>query len=118
MRAVLARRRGDLAVVLENVHDAHNASAVLRSCDAFGVGAVALCYSNEVFPEISSGVAAKVQKWLQIERYRSAAACVEALRARSLRIYATALDGAARDYLELDWTQPAAIVLGNDQRGC
>lgn len=105
-------------MVLENIHDAHNASAVLRSCDAFGVGAVALCYTNEEFPIISSGAAASVQKWLQIERYGSAAECAAALRARALRIYATELGGEPRDYLEIDWAAPAAIVLGNEHRGC
>ena len=118
MREVLARRRDDLVVVLENVHDAHNASAVLRSCDAFGVGAVALCYTDEAFPEISSGVAAKVQKWLQIERYGSVAECVAALRVRGLRIYATELGGEPIDYLDMDWAGPSAIVLGNEHRGC
>lgn len=118
MREVLARRQDDLVIVLENIHDAHNASAVLRSCDAFGVGAVALCYTDQVFPKISSGAAANVQKWLQIERYESAAECVAALRERSLRIYATELDGEPLDYLDVDWRGPSAIVLGNEHRGC
>ncbi len=118
MREVLARRRDDLVVVLENIHDAHNASAVLRSCDAFGVGAIALCYTDEEFPKISSGVAANVQKWLQLERYGSVKECVAALRARQLRIHATELGGEPTNYLEVDWTQPAAIVLGNEHRGC
>ena len=118
MREVLARRQDDLVIVLENIHDAHNASAILRSCDAFGVGAVALCYTDQVFPTISSGAAANVQKWLQIEHYESVAECVAALRERSLRIYATELDGEPLDYLEVDWRGPAAIVLGNEHRGC
>ena len=118
MREVLARRHDDLVVVIENVHDAHNASAVLRSCDAFGVGAVALCYTQEAFPKISSGAAANVQRWLQIERYGSVEECVASLRERSLPIYATELGGEPRDYLDVDWTEPAAIVLGNERRGC
>ena len=118
MRDVLTRRHDDLVVVLENVHDAHNASAVLRSCDAFGVGAVALCYTQEEFPKISSGVAANVQRWLQIERYGSVEECVASLRRRSLPIYATELGGEPQDYLDVDWTAPAAIVLGNERRGC
>lgn len=118
MREVLARRQDDLVIVLENIHDAHNASAVLRSCDAFGVGAVALCYTDQTFPKISSGAAANVQKWLQIEHYDSVAECVAALRERSLRIYATELDGEPLDYLDISWREPAAIVLGNEHRGC
>ena len=118
MREVLGRRWDDLAVVIENVHDAHNASAILRSCDAFGAGRVVLCYTDEEFPKISGGVAGKVQKWLEIEQSGSAAECVAGLRARGLRVYATCLDEDARDYVELDWRGPAAIVLGNEHRGC
>ena len=118
MREVLGRRWDDLAVVIENVHDAHNASAILRSCDAFGAGRVVLCYTVEEFPEISGGAAAKAQKWLEIERSGSAADCVAGLRERGLRVYATCLDGDARDYTEVDWTEGSAIVLGNEHRGC
>ena len=92
MREVLERRHDDLVVVLENIHDAHNASAILRSCDAFGVGRIALVYNNQEFPEISGGVAAKVEKWLQIDRYESAEECVSELRSEGIRVYATAAD--------------------------
>ena len=118
MREVLSRRWDDLAVVIENVHDAHNASAILRSCDAFGAGRVGLCYTDEEFPKISGGVAAKVQKWLEIERYGSAVECVKALHARGLAVYATCLEEGARDYVEVDWRRPSAVVLGNEHRGC
>ena len=118
MRAVLERRHDDLVVVLENIHDAHNASAILRSCDAFGVGRVALVYTNQVFPEISGGVAAKVEKWLQIDRYESAEECVSALKSEGIRVYATQLTESAEDYLSVDFRGPSAIVLGNEHAGC
>ena len=118
MREVLQRRHDDLVVVLENIHDAHNASAILRSCDAFGVGRIALVYTNQVFPEISTGVAAKVQKWLQIDRFDSAEDCVAALHAEDIKVYATQLTDDAHDYLDIDFTTPAAIVLGNEHAGC
>ena len=117
-RQVLERRHDDLVVVLENIHDAHNASAILRSCDAFGVGRIALVYNNQVFPQIVSGVAAQVDKWLQIERFESAEACLSALQAEGLQVYATHLTSAAQDYLSVDFTQPSAIVLGNEHAGC
>lgn len=118
MRQVLERRHDDLVVVLENIHDAHNASAVLRSCDAFGVGRIALVYTNQVFPEISGGVAAKVQKWLQIDRFDSPQDCVSALHDEGIKVYATELTEGARDYLDVDFSEPAAIVLGNEHAGC
>ena len=118
MRQVLQRRHDDLVVVLENIHDPHNASAILRSCDAFGVGRIALVYTNQVFPEISGGVAAQVQKWLQIDRFDSAEACVAALHAEGIKVYATQLTDDARDYLDIDFSEPTAIVLGNEHAGC
>ncbi|MDE2988205.1 MAG: RNA methyltransferase [Chloroflexota bacterium] len=118
MREVLERRHDDLVVVLENIHDAHNASAILRSCDAFGVGRIALVYNNQEFPEISGGVAAKVEKWLQIDRYESAEECVSELRSEGIRVYATQLTDDAQDYLSADFNGPSAIVLGNEHAGC
>lgn len=118
MRQVLERRHDDLVVVLENIHDAHNASAVLRSCDAFGVGRIALVYTNQVFPEISAGVAGKVEKWLRIDRFESVQECVSTLQGDGLNVYATVLSDDSRDYLEIDFSGPSAIVLGNEHAGC
>ncbi len=118
MHDVIERRHDDLVVVIENVHDSHNASAILRSCDAFGISRVALVYTNQEFPKISSGVAAKVEKWLEIERFDSVEACVASLRADGIRLYATRLTEDALDYRDVDFTQPAAIVLGNEHDGC
>ncbi len=118
MHDVIERRHDDLVVVIENVHDSHNASAILRSCDAFGISRVALVYTNQEFPKISSGVAAKVEKWLEIERFDSVEACAASLRADGIRLYATRLTEDALDYRDVDFTQPAAIVLGNEHDGC
>ena len=52
MRRVLECRQNDLTVVLENIHDPHNVSAILRTCDAVGVSSVALLYTVEPFPKI------------------------------------------------------------------
>lgn len=104
-------------MVLENIHDPHNASAVLRSCDAFGIGTIALCYTTQTFPKISNSVAAQVQKWLQLERYHTVHDCADALHQRGLTIFATRIDQPAHDYTQIDWTQPCAIVLGNEHHG-
>src|SRR5690606_2046388 len=68
VRQVLQRRRTTLTVVLEDVHDPHNASAVLRSCDGVGILDVHLVYVNEEPPRKSfarktSGSAAK---WIRL----------------------------------------------------
>ena len=47
---VLAHRQDDLTLVLANIHDPHNVSAIYRSCDAFGVSRVHLYYTDTPFP--------------------------------------------------------------------
>ncbi len=118
MREVLARRQFDLQVVVDHVHDPHNASAILRTSDGFGVSTINLLYQREEFPEISAGVAGYAKKWLTIRRFEAASEMVEALHAEGLRVYATNLEPGSLDYREVDWTQPSAVVFGNEHRGC
>ena len=117
--AVLARRQPDLAVVLEDVHDPHNASAVLRACDAVGVLRVHLVYDQETPPKqsFSRSVSGSAAKWLQLVRHRSIEACYAALRTDGFAIYATALQGDSQDLYAADLTRPVALVFGNEHRG-
>jgi tRNA (guanosine-2'-O-)-methyltransferase len=118
MRDVLARRQPDLTVVLENVHDSHNISAVLRSCEAVGVLTVHLVYTVEEPPRLSSGVSASALKWLDVEQHESIEACYAVLRTRGLTILATEIGERSQDLHAIDMTRPLAIVFGNEQRGC
>lgn len=115
--ATLARRQPDLTVLLENVHDRFNLSAVLRTCDAVGVGTVHLLYTREQAPRVSSGVASSAQKWLTLRGHHSVEEAYAALREQGLQVYATGLDERAIRPHEVDFTQPLAIVLGNENRG-
>ena len=115
--AALAQRQPDLAVVLEDVNDPFNLSAVLRTCDAVGVGTVHLLYTEERPPRISRRVAGSAQKWLTLRLHRSVEETYAALRAQGMRVYATGITEQALDPHTVDWTHPAAIVLGNENRG-
>ncbi len=119
IRDVLSRRQPSLAVVLEDVHDPHNASAVLRSCDGVGVLDVHLVYVHEEPPRKSfarktSGSAAK---WIRLHYHDTIEACYSHLRAEGMTIYATALGRESRDLYSLDLTRPSALVFGNEMRG-
>ena len=115
--ATLARRQPDLTVVLENVFDAFNVSAVLRTCDAVGIATVHLLYYREDPPRILKGVAGSAQRWLRLPRHRSVEEVFGVLRPAGPRIYATGEGAGALAPAEVDFTQPTAILLGNENRG-
>lgn len=117
MLATLARRQPDLTVVLENLCDPGNLGAVLRTCEAVGIGTVHLVYTVEERPRIAPRAAGSAQRWLTIHEHRSVEEAYAALRGQGMRIYATALAQGALQPHEVDWTQPTAIVLGNENRG-
>lgn len=116
---VLALRQTSLTVVLEDVHDPHNASAVLRSCDGVGILDVHLVYVHEeppkrAFARKSSGSAAK---WMRLHYHDSIETCYERLRSEGKSIYATGLGRESRDLYQFDLAAPVALVFGNEMRG-
>ncbi|HUG16417.1 MAG TPA: RNA methyltransferase [Thermomicrobiales bacterium] len=117
MRGTLSRRQPDLTVVIENVHDPHNVSAMLRTCDAVGAASAHLVYDEIEAPIIHLGVSASAQRWLELVQHEAIVDCYEALRKRGFAIYATTLGDASRELFELDLTQPTAFVFGNETRG-
>ena len=116
---VLARRQPDLTVVLENVHDPHNVSAVLRSCDAVGILRVHLVYTVEEPPpgSFARTTSASAAKWIDAARHESIDACYNTLRAAGFVILATAMTDTSQDLYATDLRRPTALVFGNEMRG-
>lgn len=118
MRAVLERRQPDLRVVIEHVRDPHNASAILRSCDALGVHTVHLLYTDQPSPEISRAVSSSSHQWLDIRRHSDPQELADVLHAEGIPLLVTRREEGARALVEVDFTGPAAVVFGNEHRGC
>lgn len=114
---VLNHRQPDLTVVMENIHDPHNVSAMLRSCDAAGVWEAQLLYNVDAFPKIGKKSSASAGKWVERRKFKTVSECYAKLRSEGFRIYATRLDENARSLYEFDLTQPVALVFGNEHRG-
>jgi tRNA (guanosine-2'-O-)-methyltransferase len=119
IRAVLERRQPDLTIVCENIHDPHNVSAILRTCDAVGVLCAHAVYTIEEPPSIAFAreTSAGAAKWVAVERHESIAGCYESLHREGFTILATAIGPGAKQLYEWDFTAPIAIVLGNEMRG-
>ena len=117
IHSVLRHRQPDLTIVMENIHDPHNVSAMLRSADAVGVMEVQLVYTTEVFPRIGTKSSASARKWVSRRKFSSIDECYSALRSEGFRIYATHLGERAHSLYALDLIHPTALVFGNEHRG-
>lgn len=114
---VLSKRQPSLRVVLENIHDPHNVSAIFRTCDAAGVPKVSLVYNVEKFPKIGKKSSASAYKWIEREKYKSIEDCYSQLREEKFVIYASSLNSDSKSLYNLDFTKKTAIVFGNEHRG-
>ncbi len=113
----IKKRQPSLRMVIENVHDPHNVSAIFRSCDAVGVPKVSLLYHVEEFPKLSKITSSSATKWVDSDRYSKVEDCYADLRKQGYKIYASMLDEKAIKLHEIDFTEKVAIVLGNENRG-
>lgn len=117
IRRVLACRQHDLALVMANIHDPHNVSAIYRSCDAFGVPVVHQYYTRTAFPHLGEKSSASARKWVASVRHSTPEDLVAALRAKNMKIYATSCSPAAKPVAEYDLAAPVAVIMGNEHSG-
>ena len=113
----LKARQFSLRVVMENIHDPHNVSAVFRTCDAVGVPKICLLYTFESFPRISKTSSSSANKWIETEKFNDTAKCFNELRAEGFKVYASMLNKKALNLYDIDLTQKIALVFGNEKRG-
>jgi tRNA (guanosine-2'-O-)-methyltransferase len=118
LTSVLNKRQSDITVVLENVFDPHNISAVMRTCDAVGVQDIYILNTkiprHKKWGARSSSSAAK---WLSIHQFENAAECFSSLRKRYSTILTTHLSSDAVDLYSVDLTKSIALVFGNEHSG-
>lgn len=118
IKKALACKQPTLTVVLENIHDPHNISAILRSCDAVGVVDICLVYhSRQDFPKMGKKTSAGSLKWVDRRHFSSLEECYEVLRREGRKIYTTHLEEDATSLYDLDLKQPVALVFGNEHDG-
>ena len=118
LQSVLSKRQNDITIVLENVFDPHNISAVMRTCDAVGVQE--LYVLNTKIPrhkKWGTKSSSSAAKWLTVYQFENAEECFSELRKKYSKILTTHLSSDALNLYEIDLTQPVALVFGNEHSG-
>ena len=118
IQRVLNNRQPDLAIIMENITDPHNIAAVMRTCDAVGVQEIFVLNNNigqhGKFGKKSSASAAG---WLTIHQYQNTKECIEEVKLRYNKIFATHLGVESKSLYDLNLTEPVALVFGNERLG-
>jgi len=118
IKRVLNRRQGGLVVIIENVQDPHNISAVMRTCDAVGVQDIfVLNNSIPLHKKFAKSSSASALGWLTVHQYDNTAECMKAVRQLCDKVFATHLGVQSSSLYELDLTERVALVFGNEREG-
>jgi tRNA (guanosine-2'-O-)-methyltransferase len=112
---VASERNFNISVVLENLYDRGNASAVMRSQEAFGFGCVEVVEGSDRFKN-ANRVSSGAEKWLRMRRWTKTMDCCKQLKSEGYQICVTSLQS-SKPIGEVDWTKPTALVLGNEKEG-
>ncbi len=118
MMEVLSKRQNDIVVVLENVHDPHNVSAVLRTCDAIGILDIYMIYhSGQKFPQLNNKSSGRVRKWMIVHKFTNVKECFQTLKKQGFSIVSTNVEPNSTSLYEIDFSQKIALVFGNEHEG-
>ncbi len=115
---VLSKRQNNLTIVLENVFDPHNISAVMRSCDAVGVQEIFILNTKiPIHKKWGKRSSSSAIKWLTIHQFSNAEQCVAEIRKKYSLILTTCLSGNAVSLYSIDFAKSIALVFGNEHSG-
>src|SRR5580692_6426036 len=115
---VLEKRQDDITIVLENVFDPHNISAVMRTCDAIGVQDIYILNTRiPAHKKWGAKSSSSASEWLSIHQYTNVQQCLADLRRKYDRIFTTHLSSDAVSLYDMDLTGRVALVFGNEHAG-
>lgn len=115
-KKILALRTHHITIAMEDVYQLHNTSAVMRSCEVFGVQALHVIeqkFGKRIDREIAMGA----QKWVDVHRYNSIPNCMETLRNQGYQIIATTPHNDSCFLHEFDISKRSAIFFGTEKDG-
>jgi len=113
---VLDQRTNHFTVAIEDVYQLHNTSAVIRSCDVFGIQNVHVIEEVNA-KRIDREIAMGAQKWVDINRHETTKSCLQNLKTSGYQIVATTPHDNSQIVGDFDVTKPSAFFFGREQEG-
>lgn len=116
LRKTLDLRQPDLTLLTDQIHKPRNIAALVRTSDAVGIHQLNMVWQKEKHRPYR-GTAMGSDRWVNIVRHESMTAAIDDLQAQNYKVYAAHLSSKAVDYRTIDYTQPCAILMGNEKKG-
>ena len=113
---VLQNRTKHFTIAMEDVYQLHNTSAVMRSCEVFGIQELNVI-EQKFGKRIDSEIAMGAQKWVDVFRYNSVQSCLDSMREKGYQIIATTPHDDSCFLHEFDITKPSALFFGTERDG-
>jgi len=113
---ILLRRTNHIAVCVEDVYQLHNTSAVIRSCDVFGIQQLHVI-EEQYGERLDKNIAMGAEKWVDVHRYETAADCIDRLKSDGYKIIATSPHQTSYPLNEFDVSQKSVICFGTERSG-
>ena len=113
---VLKERTNHFTVAIEDVYQLHNTSAVIRSCDVFGIQNVHVIEEINA-KRIDREIAMGAQKWVDVNRHSNTTDCIKKLKKQGYQIIATTPHNNSVTLQDFDVTRPSAFFFGQEQKG-
>lgn len=121
IESVVLRRRADIIVVLEDIHDPHNAAAILRTCDGLGIQNVYFVFEKEKRynpKRVGKASSSSANKWLDFKIFDSAESCIKDLKNKGYTVVVTALNERAEALDTARFPErKIALYVGNEHAG-
>ncbi|MHA7060111.1 TrmH family RNA methyltransferase [Aquimarina sp. M1] len=115
-KKVIEQRTNHFTVAVEDVYQLHNTSAVIRSCDVFGIQNVHVIEEINA-KRIDREIAMGAQKWVDINRYTTTAECINSIKSKGYQIVATTPHDDSVELKDFDINSPSAFFFGQEQEG-
>jgi len=119
-RQILKNRTRHFTVVLEDIYQQHNSSAVIRSCEIFGIQDVHVI-ENKYISNVSKNIAKGSQKWLSFHNYKketnNTKTCLNSLKGKGYQLIATSPHHNSCLLHDFDITKKSAFIFGVEKTG-